>query len=109
MNCELIETIKFTPHAVLSLTTGEKLVLDETGMARMALPDLFAGAEAMRKQRFANLLVAMKSHTKPVRPKALGLIGRDHLATKFETAGADPKSFRYTRQLGEILPGQGVG
>jgi len=30
VNCELIETIEFTPHAVLSLTTGEKLVLDET-------------------------------------------------------------------------------
>ena len=30
VNCELIETIEFTPHAVLSLTTGEKLVVDET-------------------------------------------------------------------------------
>jgi len=29
VNCDLIETIEFTPHAVLSLTTGEKLVLDE--------------------------------------------------------------------------------
>jgi flagellar protein FlbD len=30
VNCDLIETIEFTPHAVLSLTTGEKLVVDET-------------------------------------------------------------------------------
>src|SRR2546427_767755 len=30
VNCELIETIEFTPHAVLSLTTGEKLIVDET-------------------------------------------------------------------------------
>ena len=30
VNCDLIETIEFTPHAVLSLTTGEKVVLDET-------------------------------------------------------------------------------
>ena len=30
VNCDLIETIEFTPHAVLSLTTGEKLILDET-------------------------------------------------------------------------------
>jgi flagellar protein FlbD len=29
VNCDLIETIEFTPHAVLSLTTGEKLILDE--------------------------------------------------------------------------------
>ena len=30
VNCDLIETIEFTPHAVLSLTTGEKLIIDET-------------------------------------------------------------------------------
>ena len=30
VNCELIETIEFTSHAVLSLTSGEKLVIDET-------------------------------------------------------------------------------
>jgi len=30
VNCELIETIEFAPHAVLSLTTGEKLIVDET-------------------------------------------------------------------------------
>ena len=30
VNCDLIETMEFTSHAVLSLTTGEKLVVDET-------------------------------------------------------------------------------
>ena len=30
VNCELIETIEFTPHAVMCLTTGEKLIVDET-------------------------------------------------------------------------------
>ena len=30
VNCDLIQTIEFTPHAVLSLTTGEKLIVDET-------------------------------------------------------------------------------
>jgi flagellar protein FlbD len=30
VNCDLIHTIEFTPHAVLSMTTGEKLVVDET-------------------------------------------------------------------------------
>ena len=30
VNCDLIETMEFTPHAVLSLTTGEKVILDET-------------------------------------------------------------------------------
>ena len=30
VNCDLIETIEFSPHAVMSLTTGEKVVVDET-------------------------------------------------------------------------------
>jgi flagellar protein FlbD len=30
VNCDLIQTIEFTPHAVMSLTTGEKIVCDET-------------------------------------------------------------------------------
>ncbi len=30
VNCDLIETIEFTPHAVLLLTTGEKVIVDET-------------------------------------------------------------------------------
>jgi flagellar protein FlbD len=29
VNCELIETIEFSPHAVMSLTTGEKIIVDE--------------------------------------------------------------------------------
>ena len=30
VNCDLIETIEFSPHAVMSLTTGDKIVVDET-------------------------------------------------------------------------------
>jgi flagellar protein FlbD len=30
VNCELIETIEFSPHAVMSLTSGTKIVVDET-------------------------------------------------------------------------------
>jgi flagellar protein FlbD len=30
VNCELIETVEFTPHAVMSLTSGEKIIADET-------------------------------------------------------------------------------
>ena len=30
VNCDLILTVEFTPHAVLSLTTGEKVIVDET-------------------------------------------------------------------------------
>ena len=30
VNCELIETVEFSPHAVMSLTSGEKIIVDET-------------------------------------------------------------------------------
>jgi flagellar protein FlbD len=30
VNCELVETVEFSPHAVMSLTSGEKIVVDET-------------------------------------------------------------------------------
>lgn len=30
VNCDLIETIEFSPHAVMSLTTGDKIIVDET-------------------------------------------------------------------------------
>ena len=29
VNCELIVTIEFTPDAVMSLTTGDKIIVDE--------------------------------------------------------------------------------
>ena len=30
VNCDQIEWIEFTPHAVMSLASGEKIVVDET-------------------------------------------------------------------------------
>ncbi len=30
LNADLIQTVEFTPHAVMSLTTGEKIIVDET-------------------------------------------------------------------------------
>ena len=30
VNCDLIGTIEFSHHAVMSLTTGEKVIVDET-------------------------------------------------------------------------------
>jgi flagellar protein FlbD len=30
VNCELIQSVEFSPHAVMVLTTGEKIIVDET-------------------------------------------------------------------------------
>ena len=39
----------------------------------------------------------MKSETTPVKPPALGVIGKEHLAACCEAAGGDPKSFHYKK------------
>jgi hypothetical protein len=43
----------------------------------------------------------MKRHSRPVNPKDLGFIGKDHLAAKFAAVGGEPKTFRYSRMVGE--------
>ena len=30
VNCELIQTIEFSPHAIITLLNGEKIIIDET-------------------------------------------------------------------------------
>jgi DNA topoisomerase VI subunit B len=75
----------------------QKIVLEETGTARQSLEGFFgttgvAGASA--------LLAAMKRHSRPVEPKLIGLIGEDHLAARFKSIGADPKTFKYRKALG---------
>src|SRR5262249_6171324 len=80
----------------LSGSAKQKTVLDATSMARMALADLFADGMADRAT-IIKLLTTMKGATKPVKPPDLGIIGKDHFAAKFTAAGADPKSFNYTK------------
>jgi DNA topoisomerase VI subunit B len=80
----------------LSGTAKQKSALDRTGAARMALADLFnADSEA----KWTQLLSAMKEVTKPVKPQDLGIIGKDHLASRFEAAGADLRTYKYKRIL----------
>ncbi|MFH1921699.1 MAG: hypothetical protein ABIP48_17685 [Planctomycetota bacterium] len=46
------------------------------------------------------LLGAMKEHTKPVSPTHLGVIGKEHLAARFERIGADMETFQYRKKQG---------
>jgi hypothetical protein len=79
----------------LSGSGKQKLVLEDVGAARMSLPEFFGDG------RIADLLAAMQRHSRPVKPIDLGLIGKDHLAARFEAAGADLRSFKYKRTPGE--------
>ena len=82
----------------LSGSAKQKQVLDATNTSRTELVDLFIGGKADRT-RIAKLLQAMKEATKTVKPVDLGVIGKNHLATRFAAVGADLRTFNYKRTL----------
>ena len=85
----------------LSGSAKQKLVLGEVGGSRLSLPAFFGAGDDVNTDGIAKLLDAMRQQSKPVKPQDLGLIGKDHFATRFEAAGADPRVFRYKRAFGE--------
>jgi DNA topoisomerase VI subunit B len=82
----------------LTGTAKQKAVLEAVGVTRVTLPAFF-GVSDVSRTGIEKLLAAMKQHTRPVKPKDLGIIGEDHLRARFAAAGADDKTFRYSRQL----------
>jgi hypothetical protein len=85
----------------LSGSAKQKLVLEASGAARLSLPEFFSTADRVNNAGIAKLLDAMKRQTRPVNPKDLGFIGKDHLAARFAAAGGDVETFRYRRSVGE--------
>jgi hypothetical protein len=43
----------------------------------------------------------MKKRTQPVKPRALGVIGREHLAARFTALGCEMKTFRFHKVMGQ--------
>jgi len=78
----------------------QKLVLEETGLARASILSLFDRDGTPKRPQIEQLLAALKRHSKPVKPETLGVIGREHLRSLFTAAGANPNSFRYKRTAG---------
>ena len=85
----------------LSGTAKQKLVLEEADAARLSLAEFFGVGERVNSNRIAKLLVSMQRHSRPVKPKDLGLIGKDHLAACFKAIGVEPATFKYQRAVGE--------
>ena len=79
----------------------QKLLLDETGLTRASLSSLFGSGGEPRNGEIEALLRALKKHSKPVKPKDLGLIGKDHLLACFKTVGVEVETFKYQKVLGE--------
>jgi hypothetical protein len=83
----------------LSASAKQKLALEECGAARLSLPEFFG--DGVNTDAIAKLLDAMQRHSRPVKPQDLGIIGKDHFASRFEAAGADQRAFRYKRFFGD--------
>ena len=81
----------------VSGSAKQKEVLDKVRAARVALPDYFA--KGINLPRIAKLLLAMQANSRQVKPKDLGLIGKDHLRACFVASGADERTFRYSKQF----------
>jgi hypothetical protein len=81
-------------------SANQKLILDETGMGRASLASLFSDHGEPKRADIEQLLGSLKKHSKPVKPQALGLIGKDHLLACFEGSGAHPKTYKYQKIVG---------
>jgi DNA topoisomerase VI subunit B len=80
----------------LSGSAKQKKVLDETGLHREPLTKLVADG-AVDTDVVTKLLEAMKGNTKPVKPPALGIIGKEHFTTRFKAIGCEMESFDYRK------------
>jgi DNA topoisomerase VI subunit B len=74
----------------LSGTAKTKAICDALNLSRRSLADVVLDPPLV-----ARLLAAMKDGSRAVKPKDLGVIGRDHLLRRFVAAGAQEDSFDY--------------
>jgi hypothetical protein len=79
----------------------QKQVLDQTGLTRAALSSLFGPDGSPDSERITDLLQALKSFSKPVKPLDLGLIGKEHLRACFDAVGLEAETFKYHKAVGE--------
>jgi hypothetical protein len=84
----------------LSGSAKKKTVLEATGLARVNLSSLVSGEGLSAKlddRAISTLLAAMKAHTKEVKPKRLGLIGKAHLLQRLTELGCVPEKSEYRK------------
>ena len=80
----------------------QKQVLDQTALARSPLSSLFGPDGSPDSDRITDLLHALKTFSKPVKPLDLGLIGKDHLLSCFGAVGLQPETFKYKKDAGVV-------
>jgi DNA topoisomerase VI subunit B len=81
----------------LSGTAKQKAVLEAAGLSRARLSDLATGDDIDRV-KVATLLAAMQRDSRPIKPAALGTIGKAHLTRHLiEDYGAQEESITYRK------------
>jgi hypothetical protein len=88
-----------TEFCGLSGTGVQRKILTEVGCSHQSLKDFF-GVERVNQVGVAQLLAAMKRHSKPIKPARLGIIGAAHLKERFLAAGGSAETFKYERRHG---------
>lgn len=77
----------------LSATAKGKAICDALGASRMSLAEFYDGGAG----QVGALLSQLREHSSPVKPKDIGVIGRDHFLAQFRSIDVDPESFDYRR------------
>ena len=80
-------------------TAVQRKVLEEAGCSHQSLAQFF-GVDRVNRAGLARLLTSMRKHSKPVTPKHLGVIGREHFKQRFLAAGGNEATFKYQRRNG---------
>ncbi len=80
----------------LSGTAKQKKVLNTTDLHRAPLTSLVSMGR-VDIDLVGDLLTAMKTESKPVKPLVLGIIGKEHFKHCFEAAGCEMESFDYRK------------
>lgn len=87
----------------LSRTAKRKAVLEAAGLQRAKLSDLMTPDNEFEK--LSSLLREMQAYSSPVKPKALGVIGREHLTQMLQKyGGADSIRYKRTEGFNDGLP-----
>jgi hypothetical protein len=82
-------------------TERQRQVLHELGARHLSLARFFGSETEVNHRRMSRLLQAVQTHTRPVRPGLLGVIGEQHLQRLSIDLGGEPASFKYF-----VSPGQ---
>jgi DNA topoisomerase VI subunit B len=83
----------------LSSSAQQRQILNEVGCSHQSLATFF-GTDRVNHTGIAKLLAAMQQRSRPVTPQQLGIIGADHLKTRFIAAGGAAATFNYQCRKG---------